>query len=885
LITTASDSSTLTYPPYQTNQPGLATDQRIRPDPYSSFRPGFELRTLRRCSRVLMLHHFKELGTEPTLIKSTDFDYVESSEAKFSLLANATVTGYKRKTDGSYKTAKMPPLTFQYTDFKPKEQRYQSINADQFRVPSVSLSDANTSLVDLFGNGLQDFVQTNDGGMQYWRNLGGGLFDQPHRLHDSPAGLKLENSDVYFSDTGGDGLTDLVIQNENVSGIFELEAEKVVNQQLQGGWSDDSFKPITRPSIDPANPNLKRLDLTGDGLTDLLFTSDTEFIWWQGRGESGFSEQKHVPKKHGLENIYFDDPSGRVRLADMTGDNGRIDYWPNLGYGEFGKRITMSTTGFRLPGNFNPARLFLVDVDGSGPTDLVYVDFNETHFWFNQSGNSLSNKQTIRGTPITVDNTAVSFVDFYATGTACLVWSYDFGTFKDTNYKVLDFCGQKKPYLMTSMENNLGASTKVEYASSTKFYLQDVADKNFWATPLPFPVQVVEKTESIDAVSNTKLVSCYKYHHGFYDGQEREFRGFGRVDQIDTEFFSDFSKNTQSGKPTVNAIQAHHSPPVETRSWFHTGAYYENDDILDRYKEEYFSGLDKLDVASRPRDTAAFNLGKNEIINDDPDTMREAHRVLRGSLLRTEVYAHDTTSEKNFPYSVSENTYQVKKIQGKSSTLLTNTHAVFLNTAKDQVSYQYERVHNGTNLVDPRIQQETTLKIDDYGNPLLSASIAYKRRQSAYLEQSKDLTSIESSQYCATIDDLLNYSHSVGFSNESYELTGIARALNTTFTATYLNTQFTNAASIRYEDQPTSGQVQKRLLSTDTALFWNDDLSGSETLGNSGTRALVYESYTLALTPTLRTSLFGSGKINATPATGGFHRVSNSFLQTTFIKL
>ena len=32
----------------------------LRQDPFSSFRSGFELRTLRRCKRILMLHHFKE---------------------------------------------------------------------------------------------------------------------------------------------------------------------------------------------------------------------------------------------------------------------------------------------------------------------------------------------------------------------------------------------------------------------------------------------------------------------------------------------------------------------------------------------------------------------------------------------------------------------------------------------------------------------------------------------------------------------------------------------------------------------------------------------------------------------------------------------------------
>ena len=61
-----------------------------------------------------------------------------------------------------------------------------------------------------------------------------------------------------------------------------------------------------------------------------------------------------VERVHDLNefpDVYFNDPSGRVRLADMSGDglndivlihNGRIDYWPNLGYGQFGQRITMA---------------------------------------------------------------------------------------------------------------------------------------------------------------------------------------------------------------------------------------------------------------------------------------------------------------------------------------------------------------------------------------------------------------------------------------------------------------------------------------------------------------------------------------------------------------
>ncbi len=52
-------------------------DWPVRPDPFSSYRPGFEVRTYRRCQRVLMFHDFAELGSQPCLARSTDFDYAD----------------------------------------------------------------------------------------------------------------------------------------------------------------------------------------------------------------------------------------------------------------------------------------------------------------------------------------------------------------------------------------------------------------------------------------------------------------------------------------------------------------------------------------------------------------------------------------------------------------------------------------------------------------------------------------------------------------------------------------------------------------------------------------------------------------------------------------
>ena len=90
-------------------------------------------------------------------------------------------------------------------------------------------------------------------------------------------------------------------------------------------------------------------------------------------------------------------------------------------------------------------------------------------------------------------------------------------------------------------------------------------------TRLPFPVQVVERVETIDWIGRNRLVTRYAYHHGYFDGYEREFRGFGLVEQWDTEEFRD-DTDFDDGD-FVNWDQRSWSPPVLTRTWFHTGAF------------------------------------------------------------------------------------------------------------------------------------------------------------------------------------------------------------------------------------------------------------------------------------------------------------------------
>src|ERR1039458_6943933 len=97
-------------------------------------------------------------------------------------------------------------------------------------------------------------------------------------------------------------------------------------------------------------------------------------------------------------------------LTDMTGDgltdivrirNGEVCYWPNMGYGQFGPKVTMgSAPAFDYPDLFDPTRIRMADVDGSGTTDIIYLGSESIVLWFNQAGNTWSAPQTISDFPL-----------------------------------------------------------------------------------------------------------------------------------------------------------------------------------------------------------------------------------------------------------------------------------------------------------------------------------------------------------------------------------------------------------------------------------------------------------------------------------------------------
>ena len=339
-------------------------------------------------------------------------------------------------------------------------------------LPARSLSNRDLELVDLFGSGLPDVLEMN-GSIRYWRNLGGGRFDRPREMTSAPAGLDLAAEGVQLLDADGDGRTDLMVVSREMAGYFPL--------QFDGLWDERSFQRYRQaPSFDLEDPEVRLLDLDGDGVTDAL-RSSTRLECFFNDAEVGWVGTRQVERRaiEAFPNVNFSDP--RVKFADLSGDglqdivlvyDGCVEYWPNLGYGNWGKRVSMRNSP-RFPHGYDPKRILVGDVDGDGVADLVYVDDAAVTLWINQSGNAWSPPVEIRGTPRVSDLDAVRLVDLNGTGVSGVLWSADAGGQSRTNMFFLDFTGGTKPYLLAEMDNHMGALTRVQYAPSTRFYLED----------------------------------------------------------------------------------------------------------------------------------------------------------------------------------------------------------------------------------------------------------------------------------------------------------------------------------------------------------------------------------------------------------------------------
>ena len=894
--------------------PDEAREWDFRVDSFSSYRSGFEIRNTRLCQRVLMFHHIPDSSASQPgydgLVKSTDFTYSYEQDPKharnpaYTFLRAVAQTGYQR-ANGGYLSRSLPPLEFEYS--QPNVQdTVEEVDAASLENLPLGLDGSNYQWTDLHGEGIPGILTEQAEAWFYKRNLSPlnvetdpeagqrikAKFAPIERVATKP-NLAIAEGAAQFMDLAGDGQPDLVVLDGPTPGLYEHDGKE--------GWQP--FRPFTsRLNRDTRDPNLKFVDLDGDGHADILITENDALVWHASLAEAGFGPAQRVAQTLDEEKgprLVFADSTQSIYLADLSGDgltdlarirNGEVCYWPNLGYGRFGAKVTMDhAPQFDHLEQFDHQRIRLADIDGSGTTDIIYLHRDGVRLYFNQSGNSWSQSQPLEAFPDLNDLVNIMPVDLLGNGTACLVWSSPLLGDAWQPLRYVNLMGEQKPHLLIRTSNNLGAETRIVYAPSTQFYLQDKKAGKPWITRLPFPVHVVERVETYDHIGRNRFISRYAYHHGYFDGEEREFRGFGMVEQWDT---TEYAALAGGSVPAENIDAASQVPPVYTKTWFHTGVY-----LGRRHVSDFFAGLlDSNDTGEYYREPGLSDAEARALLL--PDTVlpsglsvaeeRQACRALKGAMLRQEVYADDAgqaaTREQmqraRTPYVVTEQNFTVCPLQPQAD----KRHAVFFVHAREAISYHYER-----NPADPRSQHTLTLEVDSFGNVLKQAAISYGRRAQILLADTlgnvrqvpnPGLAALHPNDRAKQITDLLSYTENrvtntieapdahripqpceaITFELSGYPASGPAgRYQAVDFVepdpglAGRLHHKFTD--QVAYENAATANPCRRPIEWLRT-LYRRDDLSGLSSFGELQTLALPGESYQLAFTPGLLAQVF-----------------------------
>lgn len=838
---------------------------RFRADAFSTYKSGFDIRTCRLCNRVLFYHHFSELPGGSALVNTLSFQYDDNGQSgNFTFLREVTATGFIKHSNNSYTQKSLPPLSFDYQSHEWNKE-IRNLSTESLEHLTAGINGKDTQWIDLYSEGLAGMLTEQAGALYYKQNLGDGRF-APAKLVTPKPVLTGLGSHIQVSELEGDGVKYLTTQTGPVKGFFKMDDE--------GFWEAlQTFEQL--PNINFDDPNLRQMDVNGDGISDLLISGDGFFTWYLSLGEKGFDAARQslmdVDEEKGPR-LVFSSQNESIYLSDFNGDglidivsisNGSVFYWPNLGHGKFGSKVSMDNAPwFDHPDQFDPKYLRLADIDGSGTTDLIYLGKDLFRVWLNQSGNAfLPNPVVIDPFPEIHEMSQVSVMDLLGSGTSCIVWSSPLQKDQQQSLKYIDLMNSRKPHVMIGYRNNIGKEIELQYTPSTRFFLDDRLNGEPWITKLPFTVQCLSKVVKYDRIMKTRFATEYSYHHGYYDHIEKEFRGFGRVHQLDAEDIVHFKK--ESAGAMNNTVQDDlHQYPVLYKSWFHTGAFAEGKKILNQYAHEYFQN------PIHPENILQDASFENGLSAND---WREGLRCCKGRLLRKEVYALDQTANSKKPYSVEQHNYAVKMLQPGEH----NQFASFLVLADQSITYHYDR-----NPADPRVAHGFTLESDAYGNVLQSVTLVYPRKAPVAgnpphaPEQLKLYATFSENSFTNKVETPLDYRLPLLYQSKLFELHELPLPAGSYYTSEEIKNALALAGSIDYHVQP-NGALQKRIVDFSRLQFKANDGISSLPFGTLASKALVHQSFTATFNTAHLLAVFGP-KVNIATLSGLLTDVTKS---------
>ncbi|HAB15662.1 MAG TPA: hypothetical protein DCE44_04345, partial [Verrucomicrobiales bacterium] len=249
-----------------------------------------------------------------------------------------------------------------------------------------------------------------------------------------------------------------------------------------------------------------------------------------------------------LQDLVYLELSGSGICATLT-----VRYWPYCAIGRWGEMRVMSlATGdaFQVD-HFDLRDLLVQDLTGDGLADIALLHSDGgSSSWLelriNIAGRQWSTPFTHANLPRYLPRdmfapTTFRQADLNANGSTDLIWC---NTGIENSFYWLDLLPGGKPNLLTRIDNSLGKVTEITYGNAVDDLIRARESQHPWQTWCPFPLQVVRRIRTtcgfdLDGVHDSDLgttdqyLSEFRYRDAYFDGFEREFRGFAFAERID----------------------------------------------------------------------------------------------------------------------------------------------------------------------------------------------------------------------------------------------------------------------------------------------------------------------------------------------------------------
>lgn len=595
-------------------------DYEPRTDAFSSFLSGFEITTGRRCREIRVLSQgglVRRYGLSYELPLNDPIEPVSFGDAGLTFSLLRRVTQFDNRTGPQ--SAFLPPLQFGYTRMDAADGALGEVS----NAPPLSLADPAVAFADINCDSLPDLLHTDPWTGQHtvYYNLGHGAFGEATPFTSYPWPVTLDTPETELADYDGDGRVDLVQKSGDHLGRFVFYRNTTLpsgNNDAQPRWGQETSFQGPFPPFALNDPSVRTLDLDGDKRMDFMRTTGFGFVYFYNRTNQWQQDGLHLFGEPAMgdigvgDGVQFsqlgdggDEPNPLVKLADMNGDRLldlvkltvagtqlEVVFWPNRGRASWGTRKVMTGTVDLGVIPFEDA--FVMDLNGDGLSDIVAVGYDHIKYWINRGDGSFSPEFTRSGMPTYIrGQTVLRQADLNGNGSTDFLWENWEPSLGRTRIQFYDFLATAKPNLLRVIDNGIGLRTEIEYRTSTDYYVAARLAGNPWATRLPFPSTVVSKITKrfgldLDAVPGPdEYITEFGYHNGYYDGFEKEFRGFA------------FAKKIERGDDRFDGIPVH-SPTTVTRFAFHTGTpdgvdnngdgWLDEFDEISGYEEEALKG-------------------------------------------------------------------------------------------------------------------------------------------------------------------------------------------------------------------------------------------------------------------------------------------------------